>query len=101
MNAWRENFYEILGLPNFCSESDIKKRHRELAIRNHPDKGGDLTKMQKINSAYSDLVKNKMAYDSWLSEKLRPKKPEFVYSFHVQWGGSWSTATSTNSAYTS
>lgn len=31
---------------------DVKKRYRELAMQNHPDKGGDTATMQEINAQY-------------------------------------------------
>lgn len=37
----------------------IKKRYRELSSKHHPDHGGDLEMMKKINAAYDVLKKTK------------------------------------------
>ena len=42
-------FYNALGLNEDCSESDIKNRYRKLALKYHPDRGGDINKFQIIN----------------------------------------------------
>ena len=36
--------------------SEIKTRHRELARRHHPDRGGSVAKMQEINRAVDELM---------------------------------------------
>lgn len=38
--------YEVLGVSKNASESDIKKAYRKLALKNHPDRGGD---QEKVN----------------------------------------------------
>ncbi|PLX00669.1 MAG: hypothetical protein C0594_15420 [Marinilabiliales bacterium] len=37
-------------------EKELKQKYRQLALMNHPDKGGMLEKMQKINEEYSFLI---------------------------------------------
>ena len=48
-------FYEILEIPKNCSQEDIKKSYKKLAIKHHPDKGGDEETFKKINEAYATL----------------------------------------------
>lgn len=57
--------YEELELPIDCSFDDIKQQYRILAMKHHPDHGGQVDKFQKIKFAYevlSDPVRRKQ-YD--------------------------------------
>lgn len=51
----QKNYYQILGLSKESSLSDIKKKYKELALINHPDKGGDPEKFKEIAEAYEIL----------------------------------------------
>lgn len=50
-----EDYYEILGIPKTASQDEIKKAYRKLALKYHPDKGGEQEKFKKINEAYQIL----------------------------------------------
>lgn len=50
-----ENYYEILELDKSASQDEIKKAYRKLALKYHPDKGGDQDKFKKLNEAYQTL----------------------------------------------
>jgi DnaJ family protein A protein 2 len=47
--------YEILGVEKGASDAAIKKAYRQLALKEHPDKGGDPEKFKKIQAAYEVL----------------------------------------------
>jgi DnaJ family protein B protein 4 len=53
-----KNFYEILGVSNDASESEIKKAYRSLSLKYHPDRNPSdeaKTKILDINEAYEHL----------------------------------------------
>jgi DnaJ family protein A protein 2 len=49
-----EKLYEVLGVPKDANEKDIKKAYRKLAVKHHPDKGGDEHLFKEINAAYGE-----------------------------------------------
>lgn len=60
------DYYTILGIPRTASQEEIKKAYRKLAMKHHPDKGGDEAKFKEINEAYDTLsdTNKKTAYDN-------------------------------------
>ena len=59
--------YEILGVERTASPEDIKKAYRKLAVKHHPDKGGDQEKFKEISAAYEILsdAEKKNNYDQF------------------------------------
>lgn len=49
------DYYNILGIDRNASEADIKQAYRKLAMRHHPDRGGDQEKFKQIQEAYATL----------------------------------------------
>ncbi len=52
----RRRALEILGLSEDATLADIRKRFRELALKYHPDVGGDRERMALISRAYATLL---------------------------------------------
>lgn len=49
------DYYEILGVSKSASQEEIKKSFRRLAMKHHPDKGGDENQFKTIQKAYETL----------------------------------------------
>lgn len=50
-----KDYYKTLGVSKSATAEEIKKAYRHLAMKHHPDKGGDQSKFKKINEAYQVL----------------------------------------------
>ena len=49
------NYYNTLGLQRNASDAEIKKAYRSMAMKYHPDRGGDEKKFKEISQAYEFL----------------------------------------------
>lgn len=65
-------FYETLGVEKDATEAQIRKAYRKLAIKHHPDKGGDPEHFKTITQAYEVLSNSekKEKYDKYGKEGL-------------------------------
>jgi hypothetical protein len=68
--SWKENGFsmegiydqrllELLDLPAYVGFDEVKKRFRELAMRHHPDRGGDTEKFIELMDIYEQLTSKK------------------------------------------
>lgn len=69
------SYYEILGVDEKATQKEIKKAYRNLALKNHPDKGGDADKFKEIQQAYEILSdeEKRHNYDEYGSEEAPPQ----------------------------
>jgi len=66
------SFYELLGVDKDVDESTLKKTYRKLAMKHHPDRGGDPAKFQEIQQAYDVLSdeNKRRVYDKYGKEGI-------------------------------
>jgi DnaJ family protein A protein 2 len=65
--------YDCLGVTKTASGEEIKKAYRKLAVKHHPDKGGDVEKFKEITAAneiLSDPEKREL-YDKYGIDGVR------------------------------
>jgi len=48
--------YEVLGVEKSADSNEIKKAFRKLALKHHPDKGGDVDKFKEMSAAAEILM---------------------------------------------
>jgi len=72
-----EKYYKVLGISKDASPAAIRKSYRQLAMKLHPDKGGDPEKFKEVSRAYEVLSdKEKRAlYDEYGEEGLENGGP--------------------------
>lgn len=68
-----KRYYELLGVSQDASDAEIKKAHRKLALKHHPDKGGDSEKFKEINEAFDTLrnPEKRKIYDQYGEEAAK------------------------------
>jgi len=63
----KRDYYEVLGLSKNASDDEIKKAYRRLAVKHHPDQGGNEENFKEIAEAYEVLKdeKKRQRYDQF------------------------------------
>jgi DnaJ family protein A protein 2 len=65
-----DSYYKVLGVEKTAATADIKKAYKRLALKNHPDKGGDVEKFKEISEAAEVLCdeEKRKLYDKYGKE---------------------------------
>lgn len=81
---------------NIHSLADLKKEYRRLALRHHPDKGGDTAIMQRVNTEFErlfdiwkdkpDITATSTGYEYDYSGATAKEYTEYVYN-EYRWKG--------------
>jgi len=50
------NYHKVLGLDTSATVDEVKQAYRKLAMKHHPDRGGDENEFKKIKEAYEKLT---------------------------------------------
>ena len=75
--------YSTLGISKNASDEDIKRAYRKLAMKHHPDRGGDQTQFQKIQEAYDTLSDphKRSEYDNPQAQGFQGHPNGFQFNF--------------------
>jgi len=93
-NVDTTKLYETLGVEKDAEAKDIKKAYRKLAVKHHPDKGGDEQKFKEISAAYEVLSdpEKRSKYDKYGLEGLEDgggggRSADDIFSMFFPGGG--------------
>jgi curved DNA-binding protein len=76
------DYYSTLGLNRGASQEDIKKAYRSMAMKHHPDRGGDEKKFKEIEEAYRTLSdpQKKQMFDMGVDPNSQGGRGGFGYN---------------------
>lgn len=78
------DYYSTLGLTRGASEADIKKAYRSMAMKHHPDRGGDEKKFKEVEEAYRTLSdpQKKQMVDAGMDPNAQGGGGQNPFEFH-------------------
>ena len=76
----RKEAFKILNLNENASPRTIKTQYYKMALKLHPDKGGDEEEFKKINAAYTLLTKPSISSRSSISSHMHNGSYSSAYS---------------------
>jgi DnaJ domain len=62
-DVYEPQLLDLLGLPPYAGLAEVKKRFRELAMRYHPDRGGDADKFIELMDTYTQITAGKKDHE--------------------------------------
>jgi curved DNA-binding protein CbpA len=70
------DYYEVLGLSKNATQIEIRKQYKQLAIKYHPDRGGDEALFTLIQRAYDNLCNEakKDSYDKMMALEKKSRR---------------------------
>ena len=68
-----ETYYKRLGVEKTATYDEIRKAFRKLALKKHPDRGGDKEEFQELQAAYEVLAdkEKRDLYDKYGEDGLK------------------------------
>lgn len=86
--------YHFLGLSPSCTEADIKKAYRTLALKYHPDKAGTASeeRMKQLNEAYEEALSFAKKAAEEAMKDLHDDETEWHRQQKREEEGIWSTS---------
>ena len=81
-----KDYYGILGVAATASDDEVKKAYRSLAMKHHPDRGGDQAKFQEIQEAYA-VLGDPQKKAEWQHSQHDPFRGHGDGGFHFNMGG--------------
>lgn len=66
------NYYKTLGLESNATEDEVKQAYRKLAMKHHPDRGGDEAEFKKIKEAYEAITSGRAQTSNFNSYRSGP-----------------------------
>jgi curved DNA-binding protein len=84
------DYYSALGVNKTASQDEIKSAYRKMAMKHHPDRGGDAAKFKEIEEAYrtlSDPQKKEM-FDMGVDPNANHHWNQGPFEFHFG-SGNW------------
>ena len=82
---------KILNLNPDCTRKAVKKAYRRMALKHHPDKGGQQENFVKVKMAYDYLMKHGTKADAPKQSRMR---------FKVYYSTSWYNVRQNTAGYT-
>lgn len=81
------DYYSILGINRNASTEEIKKAYRSMAMKHHPDRGGDEKRFKEIEEAYRTLSdpQKKQMFDMGMDPNGQHESPFYrqgPFEFH-------------------